>query len=49
MSQIHWSDIGLKTEYSHGKTVFHEAAVSKATDPELDAHNAKYEEDKEAE
>lgn len=48
-SQIHGSDIDLKTGYSHGKVVFHKAAVSEAADPELDAHDAKYEEDEEAE
>lgn len=31
------------------EVVFHEAAVSEAADPQLDTHNSKYEEDKEAE
>lgn len=42
-------NIDLKTGNSHGEVVFHEAAVSEAADPQLDAHNSKYEEDKEAE
>lgn len=41
-------NIDLKTGNSHGEVVFHEAAVSEAADPQLDAHNSKYEEDKEA-